>query len=274
MFKNEAKHMSTQIISTQLKSCPQIKYLYHKPSNKNINRIIVLVHGISRNANEIINKFSKHDSVIEKGDLLIAPIFSKEFATDYQRLGRMGKGPRTDYLLMSIINEVSENLDLQPALPLYLFGFSAGAQFAHRFAFAHPNRVKKLALVSAGWYTFPDKNTSYPLGLKLHNEFNDIEFQLERILRIKCKVFIGEHDTKRKKGFNKNSQIDAQQGENRKIRAHRWVSQMNQNSQKLDINNKISLQILDNVDHDFIECDKKAQLIEKIYHWFNQARES
>jgi pimeloyl-ACP methyl ester carboxylesterase len=270
MFKNKAKHMSTQIVTSHLKSCPQTEYLYYKPNGKKINRVIVLIHGISRNAKEIINQFSKHDSATENGELLIAPIFSKQFATDYQRLGRMGKGPRADYLLMSIINEVSANLSIQSSLPIYIFGFSAGAQFAHRFAFAHPNQVKKVALASAGWYTFPDKSTHYPLGLKLHNEFNDIEFQLERILRTKYKVFIGEHDTKRKKGFNKNAQIDAQQGENRKIRAYSWVNQMNKSYKKFNINNNVSLEVLNDVDHDFIECNKKAQLIEKIYHWFNQ----
>jgi len=34
-------------------------------------------------------------------------------------------------------------------------GFSGGAQFAHRFAFAHPERVRAVAAHSAGSYDPP-----------------------------------------------------------------------------------------------------------------------
>jgi predicted esterase len=34
-------------------------------------------------------------------------------------------------------------------------GFSGGAQFAHRFAYAHPERTQAVAAHSAGWYDPP-----------------------------------------------------------------------------------------------------------------------
>ena len=49
--------------------------------------------------------------------------------------------------------------------PFYLFGFSGGAQFAHRYVLAHPDRVAAAGIGAAGWYTFPDSATPYPYGL-------------------------------------------------------------------------------------------------------------
>jgi len=268
MLSSNQDSMKSQIISASLKACPAMKYLYFVPNNKRINNTIVLIHGISRNAIEIIETFTKLAN--ENNCLLIAPIFSKQHATDYQRLGRIGKGPRADYLLMSVINEVNNTLNIE-SNPYDLFGFSAGAQFAHRFAFAYPTEVKKVALVAAGWYTLPIENIDYPIGLKLTNQFNDITFEPLRFLRTKLKVFIGENDIERKKGFNTNKIIDELQGENRRFRASFWVELMNQSCQKYNIQNNITLEILKGVGHDFMSCELKGDLSEKVYQWFNQS---
>jgi pimeloyl-ACP methyl ester carboxylesterase len=39
-----------------------------------------------------------------------------------------------------------------------LIGFSRGAQLAHRFALAHPDRTDEVAAFSAGTYTLPDRS--------------------------------------------------------------------------------------------------------------------
>jgi len=48
-----------------------------------------------------------------------------------------------------------------PILPhqLYLFGFSAGAQFAHRYALLRPGHVRAVAAHAAGQYSAPAPNT-------------------------------------------------------------------------------------------------------------------
>lgn len=45
-----------------------------------------------------------------------------------------------------------------------LLGFSRGAQLAHRFALAYPERTRAVAAVSAGTYTFPGKALATPEG--------------------------------------------------------------------------------------------------------------
>ncbi len=259
--------MKIKYIKKSLAACAQMKYLYYIPQNNNITKTIILVHGISRNADEIMESFISHAD--KNNSLLIAPIFTKEYASDYQRLGRRGKGPRSDYLLRSVISEVYENIGMT-FKPFYLFGFSAGAQFAHRYAFAHPTDVIKVALVAAGWYTLPIKRIDYPIGLKLGNQFNDIVFEPLRFLRTRFKVYIGENDLSRDKGFNKKKLIDELQGDTRVIRAENWVKLMNKQYKKHSIPNSVDLVVLNRVGHSFINSEKQAHLSNKVNNWFNQ----
>jgi len=242
-----------------------IEYHYFVP--KQINHVLVLIHGISRNADEIINEFSK---IAETHCvLLIAPVFNKSFSTDYQRLGRKGKGPRSDYQLMAIIKDCQKELMLS-FKRFDIFGFSAGAQYTHRFALAHPNLVNKVVLVAAGWYTLPTFELPYPRGLRIKNQFSDIVFEPSRFLRIPFKVFIGSLDNKRDRALNKNIKIDLTQGKNRLARARNWVELMRFQVEKQGIKNNIELEILTDVEHDFIDCVDNAQLTVKAMNWFFQ----
>ena len=244
----------------------EIVYHYYVP--KQIKKVLVLVHGISRNSYEIIDEFSKQADI--HGYLLIAPIFTKEFSTDYQRLGRMGKGPRSDYQLMTIINDCKKKLNIN-FTQFDLFGFSAGAQYAHRFAFAHPNMVKKVALVAAGWYTLPTIDLAYPRGTRIKNQFTDIKFDPQRYLRIKFKVYVGGNDNKRDAALNKSRKIDITQGKNRVSRAKNWVDLMRFQIEKHAIDNSIEMEILTEVEHDFLDCVQNSQLTIKVLNWFNES---
>jgi pimeloyl-ACP methyl ester carboxylesterase len=266
-MKANKKQMNNQIILRQLPEQDQMSYFYFAPNT--IKKVMVLVHGISRNAKELIESFS---TLAEKKNyLLIAPVFSKEFAKDYQRLGRRKKGPRSDYQLMAMLKDLQSEINLdKPIEKFNLFGFSAGAQFAHRFAFAHPNLVDKVALVAAGWYTLPTHNLPFPYGTRIKRQFTNIKFEPLRYLRIKFKVYIGENDNQRDEALNKNPKIDMIQGKNRFVRAQNWIDLMHLDMDKRGINNPIQLDILQDVDHDFSECIQKTKLNEKVISWFSE----
>ncbi len=259
------KKIKTVIKKESLSSCDQLKYYYLK-SDMEINNIVVLVHGISRNAREIIANFSEH---MAKNTLLIAPVFTKEYATDYQRLGRKNKGPRADYILQAVLNEISSEHNVK-VNKINLFGFSAGAQFVHRYAFAHPSHVNKVAIVAAGWFTMPKFDEYYPYGLKLRDEFTDIDFEMVRFLRVKYRVYVGEKDYLRDKSLNKSKKVDRLQGQSRLERAENWTNEMNQCFKNKSIKNRVSLEILDNVTHDFGLADTLGHVCGKVSHWFQQ----
>jgi len=48
----------------------------------------------------------------------------------------------------------------------YLYGHSAGGQFAGRYAVRHPDRLKALVLSAPGRYAFPDPQAPWPYGQK------------------------------------------------------------------------------------------------------------
>ncbi|HPI96789.1 MAG TPA: hypothetical protein PLX38_11265, partial [Gammaproteobacteria bacterium] len=98
----------------------KVGYYYYIP--KKVEHVLVAVHGISRNAEEIIQSFK---GLAEQHNVLvIAPVFRKDFAKDYQRLGRKGKGPRSDYQLMAMLSDAKKHLSLQFD-KFHMFGFSA-----------------------------------------------------------------------------------------------------------------------------------------------------
>jgi pimeloyl-ACP methyl ester carboxylesterase len=58
------------------------------------------------------------------------------------------------HALLDALHAGAAGVDLAPRLLLY--GFSRGAQMAHRFAMAYPAEVAGVAVLSAGSYTLPD----------------------------------------------------------------------------------------------------------------------
>ena len=59
-------------------------------------------------------------------------------------------GRALDEILAKVAQKTSIHQD-----QIYLFGFSAGAQFAHRYALFRPRRVRAVAAHAAGQYTLP-----------------------------------------------------------------------------------------------------------------------
>ena len=59
--------------------------------------------------------------------------------------------------LVDMLDGLPERVGRPVDQRVFLLGFSRGAQLAHRFAFAHPERTRGVAAISAGTYTMPSK---------------------------------------------------------------------------------------------------------------------
>lgn len=199
-------------------------YLYIPPSPDPRRRMLVTVHGISRNAREHMASFRSHAETY--GVTMLAPLFTKRHFRDYQRLGRKGRGPRADLALIQLLGEVSTLYGL-PASSINMFGYSGGGQFVHRFAFAHPHLVSELFLGAPGWYTWPDRRFGYPYGIADTRGLDGIAFDLSAIASLRFTVVVGEHDALRDSELNQSVRVDSLQGHNRIERAQNWVDAMN-----------------------------------------------
>ena len=212
-----------RIVHRVLQSDPGQEYFAYVPSAGGRDaRILVAIHGISRNARELVKRFSPYAEALRL--VMIAPLFSAERNRDYQRLGRVRHGTRADVILESIVEEVA--LWAGAATDeLYLFGYSGGAQFAHRYTLAHPHRVVRAVAVSAGWYTFPDPHRRFPYGIRRSKQLPQVRFDPEEFLRVPISVMVGEQDTATE-GVRRSPRLDRQQGVNRVERARNWVAAM------------------------------------------------
>jgi len=240
----------------------QAYFLYLPKTIKSNTRIIVSIHGISRKALSHIHHFkrlAKRHNVI-----LVAPIFSKERFPDYQRLGRDDRGLRADFVLNDIIAEVSKLTGVSSNL-FYLFGYSGGGQFAHRYALVHPERVAGLAVGAAGWYTYPNSARRYPHGTKLSPKLSNVNFLLDPFLKIPVSVFVGEWDNERDMALNQSERIDRQQGLTRLERAERWINALRLAATAKQFNTAYHFEILANAGHSFTACVKYGNLAHRVF---------
>ncbi len=252
-----------QVIRTHLQHDKRFSYYLQWPDSPDARRVLVLIHGISRNASALMNAFAPF--ALEAGYTVIAPVFARGICGDFQRLGRRGKGPRADWILDAILDEMGAQVGLH--LPKFdVFGFSAGAQFAHRYAMAHPQRIRTMTLGSAGWYTLPNQDR-YPYGLRLRRELPGVAFAPPRFLRVPVRVYVGSADTERDAALNRSRRVEKKQGPHRVARAQTWVDTMNRCAAELGLSQPATLELMPAVGHSFSEAVEKYQLPQKIMQW-------
>lgn len=211
---------------------------YHIPQNTiATTQVLFIFHGASRDALEnrdaLITKANEHNIAI------VVPEFSEiNFpGGDGYNLGNVfidGDNPSASTLnnenqwAFSVVEPLFDYVKLligNTSATYNVFGFSAGAQFAHRFAFFKPSaRYNKLVAASSGWYTMPDNQIDYPYGINL-SPIKDADI-LATFLR-NITVMIGEDDNNpNESGLRRNPQSDAQ-GTNRLARAQYFYNQSN-----------------------------------------------
>jgi poly(3-hydroxybutyrate) depolymerase len=224
--------------------------------------ILVTVHGISRNVEEHASLFAPYAE--EHGVVLVAPFFTGHRNVGYQRLSQGRFGQRADLALNAIVHEVAAATGAD-GRRFRLFGFSGGAQFAHRYVLAHPERVISAAIGAAGWYTFPDERTPYPYGLGRSAERSDLRLDPARFLHVPIAVFVGEEDTAGGESLRRNTLVDRQQGTTRLERARRWVDAMNQAARSRGLPSPASCQEVPGIEHSFRQFMQQGGLGDRVF---------
>jgi len=226
-------------------------------------RVLVSVHGVSRNAEEHIELFRP---LAERcGVILIVPIFATDTFRDFQRLGRKGRGPRADLALIRLLNEIGR-ATRRDTSQFDLFGFSGGAQFAHRFALAHPQRVRRLALGAAGWYTMPDDSLRYPYGTGDSSGLDAVRLNVIAAARLPTLVLVGECDNRDDdEELNRSRIVCRSQGGNRLQRARTWTQAMNSFATGRGEPEKATLMALPGVDHSFRDAVVEGDLANHLF---------
>lgn len=163
--------------------------LYVPDSYSADSDMVVVVHGtpgendnVTDRAERYINRWTGFaDST---GAVIIAPAFDQDnYASDdgsgyggYR--GPYGRDVGADEFIHQILEEVDAVLAPTSEDRFYLYGFSAGGQFANRYLVRHPDRLLGAVVGAAGRFAFPNKEVSwhYGMGSILHqSEWHDGE---------------------------------------------------------------------------------------------------
>lgn len=253
---------SERIKMHQLVHNSAIRYFLYTPAQLKPNaRVLVSVHGISRNARNNALYFA--DYAERYGVVVVAPLFDKKNYPGYQRLGL--KGNRADLALNEILEAVAKHTQAN-IQKIYLFGYSGGGQFVHRYAMAYPHKVRAMAIGAAGWYTFPDPRQRFPYGIAPHKKLPNLTFNAQYFLRIPAYVLVGEEDIVRDSSFRASDALDQQQGHNRFERGQRWISSMQQAAQQYGLETKFQFIALPNTHHSFTRSVKTGGMAKQVFH--------
>ena len=223
--------------------------------------IFVAVHGLSSNPTELARVFS--DLCEATRVVMVAPVFTAERHADYQRLGRAGRGARADLALERCVAEVA-SLTSADASRIHLFGYSGGAQFAHRYLMAHPHRVARAVIAAAGWYTFPDARQRFPYGIRRHRSLPGVSFDPQEFLRVPISVLVGQADVGTAK-VRSTARCNAQQGVNRLERARNWSVAMRTAAKAYGYEPCVSCIEVPEVDHSFTTFCERGALAQRVF---------
>lgn len=198
----------------------------------------------------------------QHGVMLLAPALaiapSLAAGAPFQQLGRGGQ--RADLFLHQCLREVGFLADAEVG-SFHLLGHSGGAQFAHRYLMAHPQRVERAVIAAAGWYTFPDTAQRFPHGIRPTRRLPGLAFNPEAYLRVPTTVIVGGEDTQVAR-LRSNERIELQQGANRLERARRWVAAMRAQAQAHGMPPLVELIEVPGAGHGFKQLCARGNILE------------
>ena len=219
---------------------------------------LVAVHGIRRGAREQAALFGARAAAA--GRVVVAPLFDRATWPRYQQLVKKGRADRALIALTASLRREG----MIAGERFELFGFSGGAQFAHRFAMLRPERVTRLTVAAAGWYTFPDEAV-FPYGFGdrrgAKREWGArMRERFDAFARIPVNAVVGARDCLIDQNTRAGEAIDEQQGRTRLVRAGNWAKAIRREALRRDIAPNVNFFILPGCGHRFRACIEVGEL--------------
>jgi glycerophosphoryl diester phosphodiesterase len=192
-----------------------IEVFTYKPESYRDGPLILVFHGILRNADE----YRDHSKALADrlGALIAAPRFDKErFPNErYQQGGvrrQEGPVPRDDWTF-SRIPEIAAEIrkrEQRPGMPYYLLGHSAGGQFVERLAGFIDSGAMRIVAANPGTHLFPTRDQNYPYGFGGLLDDLSNERALRRYLAQPLTIYLGTADVEIDRNLTVGPEADAQ----------------------------------------------------------------
>ncbi len=182
---------------------PRFSYCAYVPESyeehgTQIYRLLVAVHGTLRDNTGCRDAFI---DLAERHQLIVlAPLFpggitAPRELSSYKRLrGAGGIGPAYDLLLLSMVDELAAHYRID-ARRFSLFGFSGGGHFAHRFFYAHPERLEAVSIGAPGIVTLLDDQVDWLAGVRNFEAVFGKPLDVDAMRRVAVQLVVGGDDT-------------------------------------------------------------------------------
>ena len=243
-----------------------IKVWTYKPQEwKNGNKIVFVMHGGGRNAEDYLNAWVE---IAQKNNVLIvAPEFENKFAkyitNDYQE-GNLftffgTKNPKKEwaYTVVENIFDHIKSVNTISNENYNIFGHSAGGQFVHKMILLMPeSRIGTAIAANAGFYTFPDENLEYPYGL-INTEI-DLKPDLKKAYKKRLIILLGELDNDPSLGTFRTTDLAMEQGAYRLERGANFYKANKELKNKNNWEFNWSIDTIKNVGHDYKKMSENA----------------
>jgi pimeloyl-ACP methyl ester carboxylesterase len=181
-----------------------LPYFLYVPSNASPTqtvRVLVALHGMGADGHSFASQLIPLAE--QYGVVLVGPTFQYGDWRDPDQVRREGAVFLPQ--LKALIDELPARTGLQVAPRIMVYGFSRGAQAAHRFAVFYPQAVQAVAAFSAGTYTLPEINAppgpgsrqlpfAFPFGVADLDQYTGRPFDLPALRQVRFLVGVGAMD--------------------------------------------------------------------------------
>lgn len=161
--------------------------------------LLVDVHGTSRSIDSMLNEDDLPAFADGAACAVLAPLFPAglEGPNDVDSYKVLRTDTlRSDLVLLSILDEVAYRWPGVDTTSVYMSGFSGGGQFAHRFMYLHPDRLRGVSVGAPGSVTLLDQDEEWPQGIADTADLFNVTVDKSRIRDIPIQLVIGDQDTK------------------------------------------------------------------------------
>lgn len=237
-------------------------YLYEPQQLGRDTRIAVLAHGSltkGRSARELASRFIRRwtKAADQHNLILVAPAFD---ATNFQTYGGyrglFGRKVGADTFVLAITEGLAKRHQLREPR-IWLYGHSAGGQFAIRLSVRHADRIARVVASAPGRYAFPTTAAPWPYGAGALSK--TVTYRNPKLIRrldvrpnlndwlhaaqLPITVVVGAQD------LDPQPARPGHRGRNRVELAHQWAQEMNELAGRNHKSGQVTVTIVPNVGH-------------------------
>jgi len=170
-------------------------YLAHVPRDASRPlQTLVVIHGSDFEHEAMCRYFAALAE--EAGCLVLAPLFAPSGSVNPDPDGfkfLRSRHAEYDRVLLDMVAGVSERFACARER-FCLFGFSGGAQFAHRFLYVHPTRLHAVSIAAPGMVTLIDPGRPAWAGTQGLSALCGNDLVLPEVQRVNVQLLVGSED--------------------------------------------------------------------------------